>query len=109
MKRGLTAQTGRLMFAGHEAAAEEREDAAAPPPSSGGSVLRERVAKNLRRIRKGKGLTRAELGRRCGLPAGLVGSIEVGGANVTIGQLAKLAAGLGTDVVALLQRPTGAS
>jgi len=107
---GLTTKTGRLMLAGAEHAREERheqaqDDAATPPPRSTGSALRDRVAVNLRALRKAQGLTRVGLSVRSGIQAGLIGAIEVGGANITIGQLARLAEALGVEVVALLQRP----
>lgn len=67
--------------------------------------LVERVACNLRRIRKDRGWSQEDLAEASGLDRTYISGIERGKRNPTVLVLEKIAAGLGTDPVDLLAMP----
>lgn len=64
--------------------------------------LQKRVAANLARIRAQKGLTFEALGASAGLHWRHIQKIEAGESNLTLVTMARLAAGLGVDPLALI-------
>ncbi|MGH2955205.1 MAG: helix-turn-helix domain-containing protein [Solirubrobacterales bacterium] len=52
----------------------------------------------IRRARKSAGLTQAEVAERLSLTVPYVSNVEAGRANLTLGQLARFADALGTDL-----------
>jgi transcriptional regulator with XRE-family HTH domain len=70
----------------------------APPPD-----LRKVFAANVRRIRKGLGLSQESLADECGLHRTYVGSIERAERNVSIDNISKFAVALQTDGWRLLR------
>jgi transcriptional regulator with XRE-family HTH domain len=64
-------------------------------------AVRQRVGRNVRRLRDLKGWTQDELAERVGNTNRHVGQIERGEVNVTIDYLAKIAEALSTDVASL--------
>jgi transcriptional regulator with XRE-family HTH domain len=67
-----------------------------------GSVIQERLATNLRRLRIARHLSLSELARATGMSKATLSGIENGGANPTVATLATLADALGVPVVELL-------
>lgn len=65
---------------------------------------RTRFAANLRRIRKERGLSQEALASMAGLHRTYVGSVERAERNVSIDNMARLAAALGVDVRELLDQ-----
>ena len=84
------------------------------PPRGRRPTLNVRVlfGRRLRALRKLRGLTQEELGERSEVSGKLVGQIERGQGNPTLGVIAELATALAVEPAALLQfeedRPTGA-
>ena len=64
-------------------------------------AVRQRVGRNVRRLRELRGWTQDELAERVGNTNRHVGQIERGEVNVTIDYLAKIAESLSTDVATL--------
>ena len=62
------------------------------------------IAQNVRRLRKGKGLSQEELAEVCGYHRTYVGGIERGERNITIATLEALAGALGVEPLRLLER-----
>jgi transcriptional regulator with XRE-family HTH domain len=71
-------------------------------------AVRQRVGRNVRRLRDLKGWTQDELAEKVGNTNRHVGQIERGEVNVTIDYLAKIAESLSTDVAALFFNDTPA-
>jgi transcriptional regulator with XRE-family HTH domain len=67
-----------------------------------GSVIQERLATNLRRLRIARHLSLSELARATAMSKATLSGIENGGANPTVATLATLADALGVPVVELL-------
>ncbi|WP_315766745.1 MULTISPECIES: helix-turn-helix transcriptional regulator [unclassified Bradyrhizobium] len=65
--------------------------------------LRRLVAKNLRRLRKDRGLSQEELADRAGLNRNYIGMIEREENSPTVDALEQISNALGIDPVALLQ------
>jgi len=65
------------------------------------------IAQNVRRLRKGKGLSQEELAEVCGYHRTYIGGIERGERNITIATLEALAGALGVEPVQLLEPPEG--
>lgn len=65
--------------------------------------IRERVALNIRRIRRGNGLSQEKLAGLCGLHRTYIGSVERGERNITIENLDRIANALGVDPRDLIQ------
>ena len=65
------------------------------------------LARNVRRLRRGRGWSQEQLADRCGLHRTYVGAVERGERNLSLDSMARLAAALDTDVAALLTLPWG--
>jgi transcriptional regulator with XRE-family HTH domain len=63
------------------------------------------ISENVRRLRKGKGLSQEALAEVCGYHRTYIGGIERGERNITITTLEALAGALGVDPRQLLDRP----
>ncbi|ABL68247.1 DNA-binding transcriptional regulator, XRE-family HTH domain [Paracoccus denitrificans] len=74
------------------------------PGDSSGMRLRERVARNLRRLRQEKSLSQEELADRADINRNYVGMLEREENAATVDMLEKLAAVLEVDPVELLRR-----
>jgi transcriptional regulator with XRE-family HTH domain len=66
---------------------------------------RQRLANNLRLLRRERGLSQEGLAEQSGLHRTFVGSVERGERNVSIDNVERLALALGLDVVDLLAPP----
>ncbi|NBC48998.1 MAG: helix-turn-helix domain-containing protein [Gammaproteobacteria bacterium] len=71
----------------------------APHPDE--TTLKQRIARNLRRLRRERELTGPELARASGIAPSYIVKIERHGANLTIDVLERLAAALGVPVTDL--------
>ena len=69
-------------------------------------VLRETVARNLRRLRRSKGLSQEELADRAGINRNYVGMLEREENAATVDMLETLADVLNVDPIELLKRPS---
>jgi transcriptional regulator with XRE-family HTH domain len=58
------------------------------------TALRRLLADNLRRLRRARGFTQAQLARACRLPASYIGDIEQATVNITLANLEALSLGL---------------
>lgn len=65
--------------------------------------IRQRLSRNLRRLRMGKGLSQEAYADVAGIHRTYVSDIERGARNPTITVVEKLARGLGVDVIELLR------
>ncbi|WP_281859578.1 helix-turn-helix domain-containing protein [Litoreibacter halocynthiae] len=65
--------------------------------------IRERVALNIRKIRKSNGLSQEKLADLCGLHRTYVGSVERSERNITIENLDRIAHALGVDARDLIE------
>ncbi|SDJ59419.1 DNA-binding transcriptional regulator, XRE-family HTH domain [Paracoccus denitrificans] len=74
------------------------------PGDSSGMSLRERVARNLRRLRQEKSLSQEELADRADINRNYVGMLEREENAATVDMLEKLAVVLEVDPVELLRR-----
>ena len=72
-------------------------------------AVRQRVGRNVRRLRELREWTQDELAEKVGNTNRHVGQIERGEVNVTIDYLAKIAASLSTDVATLFFNDTPAA
>lgn len=70
---------------------------------SGQLALRKTVAENVRRLRKGHGLSQEAFADACGLHRTYVGAIERAERNVSIDNIFKLAGALGVEPWRLLR------
>lgn len=78
-----------------------------PRPLQEGAVpdpLQVRVGANLRAARLAKGLTQVQVAERSGIAQPTVSAIELGHYNLTLKQIARLAAVVGCDASDLVQR-----
>jgi transcriptional regulator with XRE-family HTH domain len=66
---------------------------------------RQRLANNLRRFRRERGLSQEGLAEESGLHRTFVGSVERAERNVSLDNIERLALALGLDVVDLLAAP----
>jgi transcriptional regulator with XRE-family HTH domain len=66
---------------------------------------RQRLANNLRRFRRERGLSQEGLAEESGLHRTFVGSVERAERNVSLDNIERLAMALGLDVVDLLAAP----
>lgn len=73
------------------------------PPSL--SSARERLAANIRRLRKMQGLSQEQLAEAAELHRTYVSQLERGITNISIGGLERLAQTLGVDISELLRAP----
>ncbi|OHA28846.1 MAG: DNA-binding protein [Candidatus Taylorbacteria bacterium RIFCSPHIGHO2_12_FULL_45_16] len=62
-----------------------------------------KLGKNLRRIRKGKGMSQGDIVRALGMGRGFVSNIENGKGNPTLTTITKLAKALGVSADELLK------
>ena len=69
-------------------------------------VLRETVARNLRRLRRSKGLSQEELADRAGINRNYVGMLEREENAATVDMLETLADVLNVDPIEFLKRPS---
>lgn len=65
--------------------------------------IRERVALNIRKIRKSNGLSQEKLADLCGLHRTYIGSVERSERNITIENLDRIAHALGVDARDLIE------
>lgn len=65
--------------------------------------IRERVALNIRKIRKSNGLSQEKLADLCGLHRTYIGSVERSERNITIENLDRIAHALGVDTRDLIE------
>ncbi len=70
---------------------------------------RERIARNLRRIRTDQGLSQESLAVDADVDRSYISGIENAGFNATIDILDRLAAALGVDVAEFLMKPKAGS
>jgi transcriptional regulator with XRE-family HTH domain len=63
---------------------------------------RQRLAANLRRLRRERGLSQEGLADRCGLHRTIVGAVERAERNISIDNIERLAIALDLDVAELL-------
>ena len=68
-------------------------------------TLREIVARNLRRLRRSKGLSQEELADRAGINRNYVGMLEREENSATVDMLEKLADVLNVDPIEFFNRP----
>jgi transcriptional regulator with XRE-family HTH domain len=68
-------------------------------------ALREIVARNLRRLRRSKGLSQEELADRAGINRNYVGMLEREENSATVDMLEKLADVLNVDPIEFFNRP----
>jgi transcriptional regulator with XRE-family HTH domain len=68
-------------------------------------ALREIVARNLRRLRRSKGLSQEELADRAGINRNYVGMLEREENSATVDMLEKLADVLNVDPIEFFKRP----
>lgn len=66
--------------------------------------MRDIVAKNLRRLRQGKGWSQEELAFRAKVDRSYISQLETGGYSASVTMLGKLAKALGADPSELLKR-----
>ncbi len=71
--------------------------------ANGRGNLRDVIADNVRRLRKARGLSQEGLADLCGLHRTYVGSIERAERNLSVDNIAKLAAALGIEGWQLLK------
>jgi transcriptional regulator with XRE-family HTH domain len=69
-------------------------------------ALRETVARNLRRLRRSKGLSQEELANRAGINRNYVGMLEREENSATVDMLEKLADVLNVDPIEFFKRPS---
>jgi transcriptional regulator with XRE-family HTH domain len=69
-------------------------------------ALRETVARNLRRLRRSKGLSQEELADRAGINRNYVGMLEREENSATVDMLEKLADVLNVDPIEFFKRPS---
>jgi transcriptional regulator with XRE-family HTH domain len=69
-------------------------------------ALREIVARNLRRLRRSKGLSQEELADRAGINRNYVGMLEREQNSATVDMLEKLADVLNVDPIEFFKRPS---
>lgn len=69
--------------------------------------LQARLAGQVQRLRRERGLTQEAAADLCGMSVRLLQRVEAGDSNVTFATLARLCEGLGQDVVELLNSSTG--
>ena len=67
------------------------------------------LAANVRRLREARGLSQAQMARLAGLPRPTWASLEAGGANPTLGVLARTAAALSVSIEELIGPPRTAA
>ena len=70
-----------------------------------GRNLREEIAANVYRIRRGLDLTQDEISLRVGIDAGLIGAIERAERNITVDSLSNLAAAYSVEPDDLIRAP----
>jgi XRE family transcriptional regulator, regulator of sulfur utilization len=67
------------------------------------------LAANVRRLREARGLSQAQMARLAGIPRPTWASLEAGGANPTLGVLARTAAALSVSIEELIGPPRTAA
>ena len=67
------------------------------------------LAANVRRLREARGLSQAQMARLAGIPRPTWASLEAGGANPTLGVLARAAAALSVSIEELIGPPRTAA
>lgn len=68
------------------------------PRTASSDIANKAVGEEIRQTRKALGLTQAEVARRLRVDPSYVTNVEAGRENLTIGQLANVAAALGTSM-----------
>lgn len=74
-----------------------------PMAQSPAFTARKLFATNLRRFRRLAGLTQEALAERAGVHPNYLGSVERGERNISIDNMERLAAALGTDLASFLE------
>ena len=69
-------------------------------------VLRDVLAKNMRRLRAERGFSQEELAHECGINRTYLSSVERSERNVSIDNIARIADGLGVEAWRLLRCPS---
>jgi transcriptional regulator with XRE-family HTH domain len=69
--------------------------------TSTSDITAKRVGAEIRATRLAQGMSQAELAERLGADASYISKVEAGHENLTLGQLAKLARGLGAGLMVL--------
>lgn len=64
---------------------------------------RKRFGSNMHSLRRAKGLSQEKLGEACHLHRTYIGSVERGERNISIDNMERIAAGLGTEVADMLR------
>ena len=62
-----------------------------------------KLGQNLKRIRKGKGISQGDIVRKLGMPKSFVSNIENGKTNPTLATIAKLAKALNVNIEELIK------
>jgi transcriptional regulator with XRE-family HTH domain len=76
------------------------------PRTATSGVATQQAGAAVRAARREASLTQAQLGRRLGTSGAYIANVEAGRENLTIGQLANIAAALGTGLELSFPRPT---
>jgi transcriptional regulator with XRE-family HTH domain len=74
------------------------------PRTAASDIASRLIGKEIRRARVDEGLTQAEVGLRLGASPSYVANVEAGRLNLTVGQLARIADAIGTDLQVRLPR-----
>jgi len=74
------------------------------PRTAASDIASKLIGNEIRRARVEEGLTQVEVGVRLGTSASYVANVEAGRLNLTVGQLARIADAIGTDLEVHLPR-----
>jgi transcriptional regulator with XRE-family HTH domain len=77
-------------------------------PAIAGMEIKETFARNLKAIRRARGLSQEELAHRAGIDRTYISALERSVYNASIDVVDRLAKELGVEAPDLLKRPTGA-
>lgn len=80
-----------------------------PPPDTAASDVNDRIARRVRDLRAGRGLSLDALARQCGVSRSMISLIERGEASPTAVVLERLATGLGVPLASLFDAPGAAA
>jgi transcriptional regulator with XRE-family HTH domain len=76
------------------------------PRTATSKLAAQKAGEAVRAARRDAGLTQARLGRRLGASGAYIANVEAGRENLTVGQLANIAAALGAGLDLSVPRPT---
>jgi transcriptional regulator with XRE-family HTH domain len=77
-------------------------------PAIAGMEIKETFARNLKTMRRAKGLSQEELAHRAGIDRTYISALERSVYNASIDVVDRLGKALGVEAADLLRRPTGA-